>query len=238
MAGYRGDGYGVYGDHGDDEFRWGEGSDNRNDRMPRGEHNRQPDRDQGNRSFWHREDDGPRHGAAHGNVMGRAERAVRSYVEGDDHDSGRGRQLADDPRAVEAAGEWNRQHGREGYEGSYAQHRDPYHSYRDRHLQEMDRDYQDWCQQREQQFHSEFNDWRSRRQMSSGQVGQTQSRLSGQQGDMPALELSDAAHATAPGVPVTAEQPSRAGSAASRRRGSSGSTPDETAGQPDGPGDR
>ncbi len=231
MAGYRGDGYGVYGDHGDDDFRFGDGRDQGRDR----------ERGYGEeRGFFRRDDqdDGPRQGAAHGNVMGRAERAVRSYVQGDDHDSGRGHQLSDDPRAVGAADRWNRQYGREGYEGSYARHDDPYRSYRERQLAEMDRDYDDWCRQREQQFHSEFNDWRSRRQMSSGQVGQVQSQMSSQQGDMPALELSDAAHATAPDVPVTAEQPSRAGSAASRRRGSSGSTPDETAGLTDAQRDR
>ncbi|MCW3798289.1 hypothetical protein OMW55_10795 [Sphingomonas sp. BN140010] len=235
MAGYRGDGYGVYGDHGDDDFRFGD--DRGRDRDIRGERDRGRPEERG---FFERDrdDDGPRQGATHGNVMGRAEQAVRSYVEGGDHGSGRGHQLSDDPRAVRAAGDWNRQHGREGYEGSYAQHPDPYQSYRERHLAEMDRDYDDWCRQREQQFHSEFKDWRSRRQMSSGQVGQVQSQMSSQQGDMPALELSDAAHATAPDVPVTAEQPSRAGSGASRRRGSSGSTPDETAGQTGGQQDR
>jgi len=234
MAGYRGDGYGVYGDHGDDDFRFGDdqgGGDRERGKFRGDRHERGHDDD-------HNRDNGPRQGAAHGNVMGRAERAVRSYTQGGDHDSGRGHQLSDDPRAVGAADRWNQQHGREGYEGSYAQHNDPYHSYRERHLAELDRDYDDWCRQREQQFHSEFNDWRSRRQLSSGQVGQTQSQISSQQGDMPALELSDAAHATAPDVPVTAGQPSRAGSATSRRRGSSGSTRDETAGPTDGPGNR
>jgi len=226
MTGYRGDGYGVHGDHGDDDFRFGD---------DRGGGDRDGSRFRDARGG---DDDGPRQGAAHGNAMGRAEQAVHSYMEGGDHDSGRGHQLSDDPRAVGAADNWNRQFGREGYQGSYAQHQDPYHSYRERHLAELDRDYDDWCRQREQQFHSEFNDWRSRRQLSPGQVGQVQSQLSAQQGDMPALELSDAAQATAPDVSVTNEQPSPAGSAASRRRGSSGSTPDGTAGPTDEPGDR
>jgi len=211
MAGYRGDGYGVHGDHGDDDYRFG---DDRGGRGPEG--NRGDDRD-----------GGPRQGAAHGNVMGRAERAVRSYVEGESHDSGRGRQLSDDPRAVGAADEWNRRFGREGFEGSYAQHQDPYHSYRERHLQEMDRDYQDWCREREQQFHSDFNDWRSRRQ----QPGQ-------QQDEVPALELSDAAHATSPATPVSLEEPAITSSPALHRRGSSGSIPGGTEDPSDGQGDR
>jgi len=229
MAGYRGDGYGAYGDHGDDDFRFGD--DHGQDRG-RGD----DDRDRGGAQRG--PDEGPRQGAAHGNLMGRAERAVRSYTLGDDHDSGRGHQLSDDPRAVDAANEWNQRFGREGFEGSYARHDDPYHDYRERHLAEMDRDYGDWCRQREQQFHREFNDWRSRRQSSGGPAGQAPWQQSSQGDEVPAPELSDAAHATAPDVPVTAGQPSPAGSAASRRRGSSGSTQDGTGGPTGGPGDR
>jgi hypothetical protein len=208
MAGYRGDGYGVYGDHGGDDFRFGDDRGGRDEDggMFRGE--RGPDRSRG-----FDRDDGPRQGAAHGNVMGRAERAVRSYVEGGDHDSGRGHQLSDDPRAVGAADDWNRRFGREGHEGSYAQQQDPYHSYRERHLQEMDRDYQDWCREREQQFHNDFSSWRS------GRLQQP-----GQEDEMPALELSDAAHATSPSTPISLDEPAPAGSPGSRRRGSSGST--------------
>ena len=45
---------------------------------------------------------------------------------------------------------------------------DHYRSWRDRHMSELDRDYQDYCREREQQFHREFNDWRTRRQSRSG----------------------------------------------------------------------
>jgi hypothetical protein len=37
---------------------------------------------------------------------------------------------------------------------------DHYRSWRDRHMSELDRDYADYCREREQQFHSEFDQWR------------------------------------------------------------------------------
>lgn len=47
---------------------------------------------------------------------------------------------------------------------------DHYLSWRDRHMAELDRDYADYCRECEQQFHKDFDDWRSKRQQgSSGQ---------------------------------------------------------------------
>jgi len=40
---------------------------------------------------------------------------------------------------------------------------DHYRSWRDRHMSELDRDYQDYCREREQQFHQDFNAWRQQR---------------------------------------------------------------------------
>ena len=40
---------------------------------------------------------------------------------------------------------------------------DHYRSWRDRQMAELDRDYDDYCREREQQFHSDFNTWRSGR---------------------------------------------------------------------------
>ena len=37
---------------------------------------------------------------------------------------------------------------------------DHYRSWRDRHMSELDRDYADYCRERERQFHSDFDDWR------------------------------------------------------------------------------
>lgn len=227
MAGYRGDGYGQYGDHGDDDFRFGDerGRDDRE--QQRG---REPEQGQDRGFFRDERRDEPEHGAAHGNLMGRAEQRVREWTEGGHFDEGR---PGEDPRARRAAGDWDRHFGREGYEGSYAQHQhdEPYRSFRQKHLDEMDRDYDAWRQDRQQEFQRDFDSWRSQRRQGS--------TMSQQQPDeMPALELSDAAHATSPGTPVTAEQPGAAGSQASRRRGSSGSTPGGTASPTDEPRDR
>ena len=107
MSGYRGDGYGQHGNVGDDDYRIGDGREERG-------------------SISHR---------------------------------GEGR----DPRAQDAARDWQDRFGREGHEGSYALHDETYHSYRQRHIDELDRDYDEWCREREQGFHRDFDDWRSGR---------------------------------------------------------------------------
>ncbi len=114
---------------------------------------------------------------------------------------------------------------RDWFEGHADDHDEPYRRFRQRHIAEMDRDYDAWRQDRQHDFHREFDGWRAQRQQ-------------GQADEMPALELSDAVHATAPGTPVTAEQPPAANSPASRRRGSSGSTRGGTAAPTDAPQDR
>lgn len=156
MSGYRGDGYGAYGDHGDGTFHFGDGSD---DRERRGG----PDRDK-TRTYWDRE---PRQGAARGNLMGRSEERVRAWLGREDEREPGGGRLADDPRAVAAADDWRRQYGREGYEGGYAQHDEAYGSYRQRHLDELDRDYDLWCREQGQQFGRDFGSWRQRRASAS-----------------------------------------------------------------------
>ncbi len=57
---------------------------------------------------------------------------------------------------------------------------DHYRSWRDRHMSELDRDYEEYCREREQQFHSDFNAWRNQRHGSVEplQTGMTQSGLS------------------------------------------------------------
>ena len=48
---------------------------------------------------------------------------------------------------------------------------DHYRSWRDRQMSELDRDYDDYCREREQQFHSDFDSWRRNR--SSGRPAST-----------------------------------------------------------------
>lgn len=49
---------------------------------------------------------------------------------------------------------------------------DHYRSWRDRQMQSLDRDYQDYCREREQQFHSDFDNWRQNRQQNRSQQSQ------------------------------------------------------------------
>jgi len=57
---------------------------------------------------------------------------------------------------------------------------DHYRSWRDRHMSELDRDYADYCREREQQFHSDFDAWRNQRHASYQplRTGMTNSGLS------------------------------------------------------------
>lgn len=70
--------------------------------------------------------------------------------------------------------------GRGGWERSprnfgSGQH-DHYLSWRDKQMEALDRDYADYCREREQQFHSDFDAWRSRRGNNPGplRTGMTQ----------------------------------------------------------------
>ena len=60
---------------------------------------------------------------------------------------------------------------------SYASHQDDhYRSWRDKQMEALDRDYADYCREREQQFHSDFDTWRSQRRdnVQPLQTGMTQ----------------------------------------------------------------
>jgi len=64
---------------------------------------------------------------------------------------------------------------------SYSSHPDDhYRSWRDRQMQALDNDYADYCREREQQFHRDFDSWRSQRHGNPQplQTGMTQSGLS------------------------------------------------------------
>ena len=57
---------------------------------------------------------------------------------------------------------------------------DHYRSWRDRQVQSLDRDYADYCQEREQQFHRDFDQWRQRKYGNPQplRTGMTQSGIS------------------------------------------------------------
>src|SRR5690348_6855147 len=99
-----------------------------------------------------------------------------------DRDRGRdrGMMFADRDRGWSGEDRWS-EHGRRGEDlgrergfGGGSDHSedrrrfsahpdDHYRSWRDRHMSELDRDYADYCREREQQFHSEFDSWRRQR---------------------------------------------------------------------------
>ena len=72
--------------------------------------------------------------------------------------------------------------------GSYSEGRrryssnpdDHYRSWRDRQMQALDRDYEDYCREREQQFHRDFDSWRNQRHGNPEplRTGMTQTGLS------------------------------------------------------------
>ena len=73
------------------------------------------------------------------------------------------------------SGEWDQ--GRRSYSSRPDDH---YRSWRQKQIDALDRDYADYCREREQQFHSDFDSWRSRRQSNPEplRAGMTQTGLS------------------------------------------------------------
>jgi hypothetical protein len=96
---------------------------------------------------------------------------------------GRDRDWSDENRWSDRG--WRREPGgfgdySEGRRNFRANPDDHYRSWRDRHMSELDRDYADYCREREQQFHSDFDAWR-RQKYSNPQplrTGMTQSGIS------------------------------------------------------------
>ena len=64
---------------------------------------------------------------------------------------------------------------------NFSSHQDDhYRSWRDKQMEALDRDYADYCREREQQFHQDFDQWRSQRHGNPQplRTGMTQSGLS------------------------------------------------------------
>ena len=101
-------------------------------------------------------------------------------------------------------GDYSRSGREQGGFGGYGDYReerrsfsanpdDHYRSWRERHMQALDRDYADYCREREQQFHHDFNSWLTERHGNPGplRTGMTQTGFSHEpEGE---LELSDPA---------------------------------------------
>jgi hypothetical protein len=105
----------------------------------------------------------------------------------------------------QAMSHYGREHGYGGFQGDYSRggreqggfggssdwgrsprnfrsHQDDhYRSWRDRQIEALDRDYADYCREREQQFHQHFDAWRSQRHGNQQplQAGMTQTAQTG-----------------------------------------------------------
>ena len=89
----------------------------------------------------------------------------------------------DRQQGVGGSNEW-----REGRSSFRSHSDDHYRSWRDRQIQSLDRDYEDYCREREQQFHQDFDSWRQNRQQ-QGSMGQQQQSGSPE----PVMELNNPA---------------------------------------------
>jgi hypothetical protein len=95
---------------------------------------------------------------------------------------------------------------------------DHYRSWRDRHMSELDRDYADYCREREEQFHSDFDSWRRDRRGNPQalRTGMTQSGIS--HDPTGELQLETEASATAEPDPMSEATLGTSGGRATRRR--------------------
>ncbi|HET7604700.1 MAG TPA: hypothetical protein VFK28_01350 [Sphingomicrobium sp.] len=175
--GYLGDGYGTHGEIDPD-------SDADRDRMHRNDEGR--DRASRERPDWDDRD--------------------RGFAFGADHTRRGGRDWRDDQAQRWPQNRWPEQRGRaDSYnrqaEDWSGQHRpsahpdDHYRSWRDRHMSELDRDYEEYCRECEQQFHRDFDSWRQNRGQrdngtkaaaaETGELELTQDRALAGQGNTP-----------------------------------------------------
>ena len=118
-------------------------------------------------------------------------------------------------------GDWDRGRGEswEGRRNFSANPDDHYRSWRDRHMSELDRDYEQFCIEREEQFHRDFDTWRRQRHGTQQplRTGMTQSGLSADPTGM-----TQAAEDTAPATPEESDPMATAtlGANSRGRRGS------------------
>lgn len=180
MSGYRGDGYGVYGDHGDDDYYQGRLED-RGDRNrgSRGDDEQMRGRGDGGRVEYGYPDDRSRRGVRleeedRDRLRGRSayqdQPRGRSFLERSGHAVHDYRSDDDDRggRSPLGLGDRSRQggglgvgRGEQRFPGSGPH--DHYLSWRERHLAELDRDYEDYCQEHGRRFSDEFQNWRENR---------------------------------------------------------------------------
>jgi hypothetical protein len=158
------------------------------------------------------------------------ERGERDWRGGDwrDREHDRGRMFGEWDRDRSDDDRWGdrSRHERSGREhgfGGYSEGRrefsanpdDHYRSWRDRHMGELDRDYADYCREREEQFHRDFDSWRRERHGNPQplRTGMTQTGLSHD----PTGELQLETTATPPTAPDGVDDATLGTNAGTRR---------------------
>jgi hypothetical protein len=84
--------------------------------------------------------------------------------------------------------------------GSSSHQDDHYRSWRNKQIEALDRDYADYCREREQQFHSDFDSWRTQRRenVQPLRTGMTQTGMSHDPSGELQLTNEESVGATAP----------------------------------------
>ena len=103
-------------------------------------------------------------------------------------DRDRGMMFRDDERFGGRGRDFDRSNRDVGSNGDFRENRrsfsahpdDHYRSWRERHMSQLDRDYEDYCREREQAFHQDFDTWRNQRHANYQplRTGMTQSGMS------------------------------------------------------------
>lgn len=113
---------------------------------------------------------------------------TRSWFRDDERgDRGAWENNRDWPQRSRSSSGYGREHGfgrstelSEGRQSFSSHPDDHYRSWRDKQMQSLDQDYADYCREREQQFHRDFDSWRSQRHGTPQplRTGMTQTGLS------------------------------------------------------------
>ena len=174
--GYLGEGYGMWGDRDEDFDRdhgrgWRDRDEDRGFMLGDRERGRFGDRDE---DEWF----GGRRPEQHGMSRYGPEHGFGGFQ--GDYSGGRGQ------GGFGGAGDYS------GGRTSFSSHPDDhYRSWRRKQIEALDRDYADYCREREHQFHQEFDSWRSNRQSQTGPVGQSDELVLDQPADQNEPDLGE-----------------------------------------------
>jgi len=206
---------------------------------------RDEDDDLRGRGSWDPDRDYGRRGRDRGDFGGMAQGGMGRT--GGDWDRGWGGQRTERSGHAQSWGEANRggSGGSVGYEefggtlGGFGNQRfgssldDHYRSWRDKQIEQLDRDYQEYCRECEQKFHQDFESWRRSR---TGSRQQDQGQGLSQGSDELILGTGQASSTGAPSTGQSESTAEMTGSTGSTEMAGAGSTSDSSRGTGSGSG--